>query len=91
MEQAGNQLINTIISRQKLLETDVSVLKREQCAHSNQIETLAIEVHEMREVFNGKFDEIQKEMRWNFRQLRQDRDQLAHKVNLILEALAIKT
>jgi phage shock protein A len=86
MEQAGNHLINMLITRQKQVENVVSFLKKEQCAHSNQIETLAIEVHELHQ----KLDEVQKEMRWNFRELRKDQDDLTHKVNLILQALAIK-
>ncbi len=87
MEQAGNQLINTLISRQKLLENDVSFVKREQCAHSNQIETLAIEVHEMREDLGGKISVLT----WNYNKMRGDMHEIKKNVKLILDALAIKT
>lgn len=82
MEQAGVPLISTIISRVDRLETDVSIIKKEQCAHSNQIETLALEVHEI----NKKTDRLEKK----FNVLEGKFDIMQSKLDLILNALAIK-
>lgn len=92
MEQAGNALINTIISRQKQLEGDVSFIKREQCAHSNQIETLAIEVQEIRQELgkvHQKIDDMQGPIN-KINKLDHEMSILKQDVKLILEALAIK-
>lgn len=84
MEQAGtNPLLTTIIRRQKALENDVSFLKREKTGHNNQIETLAVEVHDL----GGKIDILT----WNYNKMREDVNEIKKNVKLILEALAIKT
>jgi predicted nucleic acid-binding Zn-ribbon protein len=97
MEQAGtNPLLTTIIRRQKALENDVSFLKREKSDHNNQIETLAVEVHEIhvelvelrqtvsREIqrVDKKIDTLEKKMNRGFAEVHV-------KLDLIINALAL--
>lgn len=93
MEQAGtNPLLTTIIRRQKALENDVSFLKREKAAHNTQIETLAIEVHEMHieiqtlhketQRLDKKIDTLEKKMDRGFAEVQV-------KLDLIINALAL--
>lgn len=77
MEVETISLINTLISRINRLEMDMIAVKKQQSGHDNQIDALALEVHEFRQEFDAfrqhatdKFASIDQEFKKVHQQIR---------------------